>query len=111
MKNAEAVLSVKFSSTFDSQLLMETLQVDLDTFREVPGLIEKYYLEEEGTRAISGIYLFQSKSSRAAFLSSELAKNIPSRYGVIPDTLRIEQYDVAIVLNEYAPVTGSTLDC
>ncbi len=111
MKNVEAVLSVKFSSNLDSQLLLDALREDLDTFKKVPGLVQKYYLAEENTQAISGIYLFQTKSSRDAFLNSALAKQIPSLYGVIPETLRVEQYDMTIVLNEQQVTSNILVDC
>jgi len=100
MKNAEAVLSVKFNSTLSPEELMNVCQNDLEVFRNVPGLLQKYYISEEFTGAISGVYIFDTKSARESFWTSELAKNIPARYGVIPDTLRVEQYDMAIVLND-----------
>jgi hypothetical protein len=100
MKNAEAVLSVKFNSTHSPEKLINACVEDLEAFRNVPGLLQKYYLTEEITGAISGVYIFESRSARAAFWTSALAKNIPSRYGVIPETLRVEQYDMAIVLND-----------
>ena len=100
MKNAEAVLAVKFNSTHSAEELMNVCQEDLETFRSVPGLLQKYYIAEEFTGALSGIYIFENKNARAAFWTSELAKNIPTRYGVIPDTLSVEQYDMAIVLND-----------
>lgn len=100
MKNAEAVLSVKFKSTYNAKELMKICHEDLDAFRDVPGLIEKFYLAEDLSGAISGIYIFNTKSSREAFWTSELAKNIVPRYGVILDTLRVERYDMAIVLND-----------
>ena len=99
MKNAEAVLSVKFKSTLDAKELMKVCNENLQDFRDVPGLIEKYYLVEELSGAISGVYLFTTKSAREAFWTSELAKDIVPRYGVIVDTLRVERYDIAIVLN------------
>ena len=104
MKNAEAVLSVKFKSTFNAEKLLNVCQQDIKTFKDVPGLIQKYYIAEEGTGALSGFYIFETKSARAAFWNSDLAKTIPARYGVIPESLRVEQYDMAIVLNdvEYA---------
>jgi len=111
MKNAEAVLSVKFKSRLGSQLLLDALREDLNTFKKVPGLVQKYYLTEEDTQAISGIYLFQTKSSRAAFLNSQLAKEIPFLYGVIPETFRVEQYDMTIVLNESEVTSDILLDC
>ena len=100
MKNAEAVLSVKFNSSLDPEKLMNVCQDDLEAFRNVPGLLQKYYLAEEVTGAISGIYIFETKNARETFWDSELAKQIPARYGVIPETLRVEQYDMAIVLND-----------
>lgn len=73
---------------------------DLEAFRKVPGLLQKYYLAEESTGAISGIYIFESKTARASFWESSLAKNIPARYRVKPDTLRVEQFEMSIVLND-----------
>jgi hypothetical protein len=100
MKNAASVLAVKFNSTHSDEKLMGFCVDDLDIFRAVPGLIQKYYVIEEGTGAISGIYVFESKNAREAFWTSDLAKNIPTRYGVVPETLRLEQYEMAIILNE-----------
>ncbi len=82
---------------------MNVCEEDLETFRSVPGLLQKYYIAEEFTGAISGIYIFKTKTARASFWTSELAKNIPTRYGVIPETLRVEQYEMAIVLNDVLP--------
>ncbi len=100
MKELKAVLSVKFMSSHSPEVLMKTCNEGLESFRNVPGLIEKYYLLEETTGAISGIYFFETKSARTAFRTSELASKIPENYGVIMDTLRAEEYDVAIVLNQ-----------
>jgi hypothetical protein len=100
MKNAEAILSVKFLSNLSPENLMEACQEELEAFRNVPGLLQKYYLSEETTGAISGFYIFENKNARTSFWKSELAKNIPAKYGVIPETLRVEQYEMAIVLND-----------
>ena len=100
MNNANAVLSVRFKSTFDAEKQMNICQQDLETFRNVPGLIQKYYIAEEGTGALGGFYIFETKNDRTAFWASDLAKSIPARYGVIAETLRVEQYDIAIVLND-----------
>ena len=99
MKNAEAVLAVKFKSKLETKELLRTCNENLQDFRDVPGLIEKYYLAEEITGAISGFYIFSTLSAREAFWTSELAKDIVPRYGVIVDTLRVERYQMAIVLN------------
>jgi hypothetical protein len=100
MKNAEAILLMKFNSSLNPENLMKTCMEDLADFRNVPGLLQKYYISEESTGAISGFYIFGSKEARDSFWKSALARNITSRYGVLPDTLRVEQYEMAIVLNE-----------
>jgi hypothetical protein len=100
MNNVQSLLSVKFNSTHDEEKLMSICQEDLELFRNVPGLIQKYYVIEETTGAISGIYIFENKNARDTFWNSDLAKTIPARYGVKPDTLRVENFDMAIVMND-----------
>ena len=100
MQNATSVLSVKFQSSLAPEVLAKTCQEGLDTFRCIPGLIQKYYIMEEETGAISGIYLFTTADSRDAFWKSDLAKTIPAEYGVILESLRVEKYQVAIILND-----------
>jgi hypothetical protein len=100
MKNVQSVLSVKFNSTLSAEKLINVCKENLEVFRNVPGLVQKYYIAEESTGAISGIYIFENKNARETFWNSALAKDIPTTYGVIPETLRVEQYEMAIVLNE-----------
>ena len=100
MKNAEAILSVKFNSTLKPEELIRVGQEDLEIFKNVPGLLQKYYIAEESTGALCGFYIFETREDRTFFWKSELAKNIPARYGVIPETLRVEEYEMVIVLND-----------
>ena len=100
MKTAEALLSVKFNTSLKLEELDELCQADLEYFRSVRGLIQKYYIVDSSTKTVNGIYLFESKTARAAYWASKLARSMPRRYGLIPGTLRIEQYDVMIVLHE-----------
>ena len=104
MKNSAAVLSIKFQSSHSPADLLTTCNEDLERFKNVPGLIEKYYITEEGTDAISGIYLFATDQDREAFWNSELAKDIPVHYKVKLETLRVERFQMAIVLNDSMPV-------
>jgi len=100
MKSAEAILSVKFTSNLSPEKLIKACKDDLRTFRNVPGLLQKYYVAEESTGAISGFYIFENRETRTSFWNSELAKSITTRYGVIPESLRVEEYEMVIVLND-----------
>ena len=95
-----SVLAVKFNSILPSEELNAVCEKDLFKFRKVPGLVQKYYIVEESSGALSGLYFFESKAARTAFWNSPLAKEIPGRYGVIPESLRVEQYEIDIILNE-----------
>jgi hypothetical protein len=100
MKSAEAILSVKFKSNLSPQRLIKACKNDLETFRNVPGLLQKYYVAEETTGAISEFYIFENTHARTAFWNSDLAKSIVTRYGAIADSLRVEEYEMVIVLND-----------
>jgi hypothetical protein len=100
MKKAESVLVLKFKSSLDQDELLAVSHEDLETFRNVQGLIQKYYVVEESTGALSGIYIFETEEDRTNFWTSELATTIPARYGVLQSTLRVEKYEMAIVLND-----------
>ncbi|HZZ74580.1 MAG TPA: hypothetical protein VFE04_01560 [Puia sp.] len=100
MKTAEAILSVKFNTSLKLDELNELCLADLEYFRSVRGLIQKYYIVDSPTKTVNGIYLFETKISRAAYWASKLARSMPKRYGLIPGTLRVEQFDVMIILNE-----------
>lgn len=106
MKNPQAVLSVKFNSTHDTEKLLAICNEDLQAFRDVPGLMQKYYNADPETGAICGFYLFDTAASRETFWGSDLAAGFPARYGVVPESLRVEKFDVAIVLNEYTKASA-----
>jgi len=48
-------------------------------FRDVPGLLQKYYSYDSSTEEWAGIYLWESEESAAAYLESDLRKSIPFR--------------------------------
>ena len=100
MKTAEALLSVKFNTSLKLEDLNEFCRADINDFRSVRGLIQKYFVVDPATKTVNGIYLFENKTARASYWASKLARSIPRRFGLIPGTLRVENFDVMIVLNE-----------
>lgn len=98
MPNATAVLSVKFQSSLAAEEVMRIAKEHIPLFRQVPGLVQKYYLFDSETESFSGFYLFASEAEREAYWSSELAAGIPARYRVIPESLRIERYQLDVML-------------
>ncbi len=66
-------------------------------FREVPGLVQKYYSVDESTGEWAGIYLWDSEESLAAYLESDLRRTIPSAYE-LTEPPRVERFPIVDVL-------------
>lgn len=69
----------------------------LPRFREVPGLVQKYYAYDDSTKEWAGIYLWDSNDALEAFLESDLRKTIASAYQ-LQEPPRIERYPIVDVL-------------
>jgi hypothetical protein len=67
-------------------------------FREVPGLVQKYYGYEPSSGAFCGCLIFDSEESRQAFRESELARTIPAAYQA--EEVRVEAYEILFPLYE-----------
>jgi hypothetical protein len=74
------MLIVKFHSGLDDAKVMSLLEQRLGQFREVPGLVQKYYAREDATGDYCGVYLFESEAALRAYRESALAKSIPPTY-------------------------------
>jgi len=66
-------------------------------FREVPGLVQKYYSYDSSTEEWAGIYLWDSEESAASYLESDLCKTISSAYELTQPP-RIERFPIVDVL-------------
>ena len=66
-------------------------------FREVPGLVQKYYSFDEATGEWAGIYLWDSEESLTAYLESDLRKTIGSAYELTQPP-QIERFQIVDVL-------------
>jgi len=66
-------------------------------FREVPGLVQKYYAYDASTEEFAGIYLWDSEESAAKYLDSDLRKTIAAAYELTAPP-RIERFPIVDVL-------------
>jgi heme-degrading monooxygenase HmoA len=69
----------------------------MPSFRDVPGLLQKYYSYDSSTQEWAGIYLWDSEESAAAYLESDLRKSIPSAYELTQPP-RVERFSIVDVL-------------
>ena len=91
------VVVVKFRSELDAAEIRRRYPQRMPRFRELPGLIQKYYLHDTTNNEWCGIYVWDSEEAVQAYLDSDLRKTIPEAYGVV-GTPRVESFQVVDIL-------------
>ena len=76
------IMTVTFESGLAQQDAYSTAEERLPQFREVPGLLQKFYVKRNEPSTYSGIYIWDSIESMKNFRESELAATIPAAYQV-----------------------------
>ena len=89
---------VRFKTDLAQEEVRRIMEERAPRFREVPGLVQKYYGYEPDSGAFCGCYIFDSEESRQAFRQSELARTIPAAYQA--EEVRVEAYEVLFPLYE-----------
>jgi len=69
----------------------------LPRFRELEGLVQKYYAYDEVTGDWAGIYLWDSEEALSSYLDSDLRKSIAAAYELTQPP-RIERFAIVDVL-------------
>jgi hypothetical protein len=59
-------------------------------YRNLEGLVRKYYLFDEKTGAAGGVYLWQSRAAAERVYTPEWRKMIAERYGAEPEITYFE---------------------
>jgi hypothetical protein len=77
------VVFVTFETELSNEELEETLRARAEKFREVGGLVQKLYLRDRERGRVGGFYVFDSETSRDAYLDSELRATIGEAYAVV----------------------------
>jgi putative monooxygenase ydhR len=68
-------------------------------YRNLPGLIRKYYVRSEDGRTAGGIYLWDSRAAAEAVYNGEWRERVEKLYGVKPT---IAWFDTPVVVDNLA---------
>lgn len=93
----KVVLLVKLRSKLSSDELERRYRERMPQFRELPGLLQKYYLNDEKTKELGGLYIWDSEESLQNYLASDLRKTIAAAYEAEGEP-RVERLDVIDIL-------------
>ena len=90
---------VKFKSTLHDSEVIKTINERKLQFLEVPGLVQKFYMQEKVTGEYSGIYLWASEQDFLNYRETELGKTIGSAYKV-DGKPRVELFEMLFPLRK-----------
>jgi len=103
--NVATILFVRIKTDLEPEELDRRLIERRPRFKDVPGLVQKFYGRDESTGDVCGIYFFEDQKSLADFRETELAKTIPTAYEA--KEIRREVYEVLYPLHpDRGPIAG-----
>ena len=80
MNEPALVLLVRFKSRLTFEEVMKVVENRAPEFRALAGLQQKYYLHDEATGEVAGLYLWDSPEALTAYRESELRASIAQAY-------------------------------
>ena len=106
MNNSSLAVLVRFRSRMPFDEIVKTFEERIDQYRAIEGLRQKYYVHDEKTGEVGGLYIWDSKEAFDAFRESELRATIAEAYQVIGEP-RVEVYRIAETLRELSSVEAN----
>ena len=88
---------VKYKSGLSDSEALRTIEDRLPQFKALPGLLQKYYMQDKKTGVSGGIYVWDSEESMQEFRQSDLARSI-SAANKLQAAPEVEIYEVTTVL-------------
>jgi len=80
MKQPQLVLRVRLQSDLSFEDVVEIMEERASEFEALPGLLQKYYLQDPVTGEYGGLYLWESPEALAAYRESDLRASIAKAY-------------------------------
>ena len=71
-------------------------------YRNLPGLIRKYYLRAEDGRTAGGVYLWESRAAAEATYSTEWREHVAKLFGGAPE---ITWFDTPVIVDNASPAS------
>lgn len=73
---------VRFKSGLTYEQLMKVAEERAPQYRDLKGLLQKYYLKYDGTEEFGAVYLWESEAALQQFRESALFRTIPASYHI-----------------------------
>ena len=84
------LVQIKMPAPMSLEKAREVFTGTAPMYRDVPGLIRKYYLLSEDGETAGGVYLWKSRVAAEAMYTPEWSVFIREKYGVDPEVTYFE---------------------
>ena len=88
---------VRFRSGLPNEEVQRTIEERVPEYRDLPGLLEKYYIKDRETGEYGGVYIWDDDQSLRDFRTSKLARTIGDAYRAEGES-KVETFEVIHVL-------------
>lgn len=99
MNEPTFALLVRFKSKLDFDEIAKIVDERAPEFRALTGLRQKYYLQDQASGEVAGLYLWDSKDAMVAYRESDLRASIAEAYQAEGEP-RLEVYRVFKTLRD-----------
>ena len=86
------LITYQLKDVSQAEYLQQMVEPDAPVLANVPGLISKVWLADEGKNSFGGFYLWESKTAMEDFMHSDLVKAVVSR----PFVQNVSSVDFAV---------------
>lgn len=97
--SAVIIQIVRYRSGLTGEEVVDRFEERSDRYRDVAGLIQKYYIHQPETDEYGGVYVWDSEESMQRWRDTNLAGTLVSTYDIDGDP-RDEVFDVVLVLHQ-----------
>ena len=88
---------VRFKTDLNEAAFVDAAQKRGPAFRDVPGLVQKYFIKFDEPGYFGGVYLWETREAMEGYRASALAQSVGEAYRVIGDT-EVESAEVLLSL-------------
>lgn len=76
------IVFAAFESGLSHEGIVETMRQRAERFREVEGLVQKYFFHDRENDRYGACFVFDSEASRDAYFDSELSAGVGEAYAI-----------------------------
>ncbi len=99
-----AVVQFKLPKAMSLDEAKRAFETSAPRYRNLPGLVRKYFIRSEDGRKAGGVYLWESRVAAEAVYAGEWKTRVEKAYGATPEIL---WFDTPVIVDNSAGKAGT----